>query len=63
MNYRCKFFDCASAEDCIVRVLDVNHIEDNGFCPLRVSFPEGDVKCHFFEGFDPLAAEANERIL
>ena len=63
MDYYCELDQGVAAEDGIVGVVNVNHIEGYCFCSLSSPFDECDVELYFAEGFDSLASEANERVL
>ena len=63
MDYSCKLHQGVAAEDGIVGIVDVYHIEGYCFCSLRGPFAERDVELYLAEGFDSLTSEANERVL
>ena len=46
MNYCCKFDQGVAAEDGIVGVTDVHHIEGYHFCSLGSPFTERDVELY-----------------
>jgi len=47
-----KLDDVVAAEDGIVWVGDIYHIEGYYFCSLCVAFAEGHIQLYFAEGFD-----------
>ena len=61
MNHCCEFDQSVAAEDGVVRVVDVHHIEGYCFGSLRGPFAECDIELFLAESFDPLASEANKR--
>ena len=63
MDYCCEFDQGIAAEDGVVGVVDVYHIESYCFCSLGVPFAERDVQFDFAKGLDFLSAEADEGIL
>ena len=63
MDYSCKLHQGVSAEDGIVWIVDVHHIEGYCFCSLCDPFAEHGVELYLAEGLDSLASEANERVL
>jgi len=63
MNNCCKFDQGVAAEDGIVGVVDVDHIESYWFSSLCCPFAEYDIELYLAKSFDSLASEANEWIL
>ena len=63
MDYNCELHQRVAAEDGVVGVIDVNHIEGYCFCSLISPFVECDVELYLAEGFDSLSSEANEWVL
>ena len=63
MDYCCEFDQGVAAEDGIVGVVNVDHIEGYCFGSLRCTFAERDIELYLSKSFDSLASEANERIL
>ena len=63
MDHGCELDDGVAAEDGIVRVVNVYHVEGDELCPLGVPFTESDVQFDFAKGLDFLSAEADEGIL
>ena len=63
MDCSCKLHQRVAAEDGIVGVIDVYHIEGYCFCSLRGPFAERYVELYLAEGFDSFASKANERVL
>ena len=55
--------DVVAAEDGIVWVGDVYHIEDYELCSLGVAFAKAHIQLYFSEGFDSFASEANKQVL
>ena len=52
--------DTVAAEDGIVWVGYVYHIEDYELCSLGVAFAKDHIQLYFAEGFDSFAPEANK---
>ena len=63
MDYRCEFDQGVAAEDGVVGVVNVDHIEGYCFGSLRCAFAERDVELYLSKSFDSLASKTNERIL
>ena len=63
VDYRCKVDKGVAAENGIVGVVDVYHIEGDCFCSLGTPFAERDVQLYSAEGLYSFASEANERVL
>ena len=63
MNHYRELDQGIAAEDGIVGVVDVYHIESYCFCCLGVPFAERDVQFDFAEGLYSFAAEAKEWVL
>ena len=59
----CKLDDAVAAEDGIVWVGDIYHIEGYYFCSLCVAFTEGHIQLYFAKGLDPFPSESDERVL
>ena len=59
----CELDDTVAAEDGIVWVGYVYHIEGYELCSLGVAFSKGHIQLHFAEGFDLLPPEADEWVL
>ena len=60
----CRELDEAvAAEDGIVWVGDVYHIEGYELCSLGVAFAKGHIQLYFAEGFDLFASEADKWVL
>ena len=55
--------DGAEAEDGVVWVADVYHIECYCFRPLRTSFAECHIQLYFADGLDLFATEADNGVL
>ena len=58
-----KLDDAIAAEDGIVRVGDVHHIESYELCSLGVAFAKGHIQLYFAEGFVLFASEADKWVL
>ena len=63
MDYCCEFDQGVAAEDGVVRVVYVDHIEGYRFDSLCCTYAERDIELYLSQSFDSLASEANERIL
>jgi len=63
MNHCCEFDQSVAAEDGVVRVVDVHHIEGYCFGSLCGPFAKCDIELYLAESFDPLSSEANKRVL
>ena len=63
MDYCCEFDQGVAAEDGVVGVVNVDHVESSCFGSLRCTFAERDIELYLSKSFDSLASEANERIL
>ena len=59
----CKLNDTVAAEDSIVWVGYVYHIEGYELCSLGVAFSKGHIQLYFAEGFDSLPPKADEWVL
>ena len=63
MNYCRKFDQGVATEDCIVGVVDVDHVEGDCFSSLSCTFAKRYVELYLSKSFDSLASEPNEWIL
>ena len=63
MDYCYEFDQGVAAEDSVVGVVYVDHIEGYGFGSLCCTFAERDIELYLSQSFDSLASEANEWIL
>ena len=63
MDYSCKLHQRIAAEDGIVGIVDVYHIEGYCLCSLRGPFAEHDIELYLAKGFYSFSSEANERVL
>jgi hypothetical protein len=63
MDYCCEFDQGVAAEDSVVGVVYVDHIEGYRFGFLYCTFAECDIELYLSQSFDSLASEANEWIL
>ena len=58
-----KLDDGVAAEDGVVWVADVYHIEGYGLRPLSIAFAKCHIQLNFVDGLNFLATEADERVL
>ena len=63
MDYCCKFDQGVAAEDGVVGVVDVDHIENYCFGSLGYPFAESDIELYLAKSFDSLASETDEQVL
>ena len=59
MYHCCELDKGVAAEDGVVGVVDVYHIESDCLCSVGVPFAERDVQLNFAEGLYSFASEAN----
>jgi len=63
IDHCCELYDVVAAEDGIVRVSNVYHVEGYELCSLGIAFAKGHIQLYFAKGFDSFASEANKQVL